>query len=120
MLSIRQLFTKLVARWHDKRLQEYREFVETYYAAHAWTLVKCPMCSTPATAPDARFCAFCSASLYGSNSKLHPLMAHEQHTDPAQFVPERPCLAYRHEHHQDTGPHTLHHRAIQKEEKHHS
>lgn len=118
---ISALFTDITAHRREKRFQEFREWLEAYQASHAWTLLKCSMCAQPATAPDARFCAFCGASLYVSSAKLHPALEQEKHTEPMQHVPGQRFLDYVRERHQDTGPQTALHRAVhlQKEKAHH-
>lgn len=111
-LSVKCVLEKLATRRRDKRLQEMREFLDAYYASHAWTLLKCPMCAQPATAPDAKFCVSCGASMTPTSSRLHPLLAQERNTGPMQQVPGQRFLSYVREHHQDTGPHTQYHRSV--------
>ncbi len=107
-----QLFTQIAARRRNRQFEAFRQFLDSYHASHSWTLMKCPMCELPATAPDARFCAFCGASMTPSSSKLHPLLHEERNTGPMQQVPGQRFLTYVKEHHQDTGPQTQIHRAV--------
>lgn len=107
------LFNHLADRRKERQFEAFRSFLEAYQASHAWTLLKCPMCQKPATAPDARFCASCGASLYVSSAKLHPAFEQERNTGPMQ---KRPLLEYLEKEDQErkrnTGPHTNYHRAV--------
>ncbi len=114
-MRLSQLLEKLATRLRDKRLQEFREFLDAYYASHAWTLLKCPMCERPAPEPDAKFCVSCGASMSASHSRLHPLLTQERTTGPVQ-IQKRPLLAYLELEDEmkkrNTGPHTQLHRAV--------
>lgn len=113
---IKQVVEKLVTYRREKREQEIREFLDIYHASHAWTLLKCPMCELPATAPDAKFCVYCGASMSASSSLLHPAYRQDRTTGPVRLPAHgQTFLAYVRTIHQDTGPHTQLHRAIQKE-----
>src|SRR5581483_8990491 len=107
------LLQSLRQRVRARRLAAFHEMYEATQAAYNWTAATCPLCFTPATSPDANFCAHCGRSLSlpllaETSSAAQP---QEQTTDPL-IVTERPFLGFVREQHKDIGPMTEQHRAV--------